>query len=235
MKETKKLSRMGEPAWILGIVLCGLGVCFATKSGFGVSMIVAPAYVLHRKLSLFFDFFTFGVGEYVLQGTLVLLLCLFLRRFKWKYLLSFLTAVLYGLAVDGWRFLLGSEVYGEMWQRVLSCAGGVIITSFAIALFLRTYLPQQSYELVVKELVVCRKWAFFKVKWIFDLSSLALAILLMLVLFGRFDTEMVGIGTLIVTFINTPMITLCGKLLDCFFKFTPMFPRFFVAFQKYCD
>ena len=37
MTQKNKLSRMGEPAWILGILLCSLGVCFSAKSGFGVS------------------------------------------------------------------------------------------------------------------------------------------------------------------------------------------------------
>ena len=235
MKENKKLSRMGEPAWILGILLCSLGVCFSAKSGFGVSMVVAPAYVLHCKLSELWEFFSFGVGEYVLQGALVVLLCLVLRRFKWKYLLSFGTAVLYGASLDGWRLLFGEDVYGELWQRCLSCAGGALVTALAIALLLRTYLPQQSYELVVKELSLCRGWALGRVKWIYDLSSLGAAILLMLVLFGRFDPEMVGVGTLLLTVINTPLITMFGKLLDGFFDFKPMFPSFFRAFQKYCD
>ena len=235
MTRKNKLSRMGEPAWILGILLCSLGVCFSAKSGFGVSMVVAPAYVLHCRLSELWAFFSFGVAEYVLQGALIVLLCMALRRFKWKYLLSFVTAVLYGVSLDGWRLLFGEDVYGELWQRGLSCACGAAVTAFAIALLLRTYLPQQSYELVVKELSVCRGWALGRVKWIYDLSSLGVAILLMLALFGRFDTEMVGAGTLLLTVINTPLITMFGKLFDRFFDFTPMFPKFFRAFQRYCD
>ena len=233
MKETKKLSRMGEPAWLLGILLCSLGVCFSAKSGFGVSMVVAPAYVLYRKAALFLDFFSFGVGEYVLQGALVVLLCLILRRFKWKYLLSFGTAVLYGVSLDGWRLLFGEDVYGELWQRGLSCAFGALVTAFAIALLLRTYMPQQSYELVVKELSVCRGWALGRVKWIYDMTSLVVAILLMLVLFGEFSFSTIGAGTLLLTLVNTPLITGFGKLLDHFFVFTPKFPRFHQGFEKH--
>ncbi len=235
MKRQDKLSRMGELAWILGVVLCSLGVCLSAKSGFGVSMVVAPAYVLHCKLSELWEFFSFGVAEYVLQGALILLLCAVLRRFKWKYLLSFGTAVFYGVTLDGWRLLLGEDVYGEFWQRCMSCGCGALVTAFAIALLLRTYLPQQSYELVVKELSVCRGWALGRVKWIYDLSSLGVAILLMLALFCRFDPEMVGAGTLLLTVINTPLITFFGKLLDRFFDFTPFFSRFFRLFQRYFD
>lgn len=235
MNQQNKHPPMGELAWILGILLCSLGVCFSAKSGFGVSMVVAPAYVLHCKLSELWAFFSFGVAEYVLQGALILLLCLVLRRFKWKYLLSFGTAVLYGVSLDGWRLLFGGDVYGELWQRCLSCAGGATVTALAIALLLRTYLPQQSYELVVKELSICRGWALGRVKWIYDLSSLGVSILLMLALFGRFDPEMIGAGTLLLTVINTPLITFFGKLLDRFFAFTPLFPGFFGWFQKNMD
>ena len=151
-KNTAKIGRTGELAWLFGVLLCSLGVCFSAKSGFGVSMVVAPAYVLHRFFSPDLPWMTFGAAEYLLQGTLILLLCIAVQRFKWKYLLSFFTAVCYGFALDFWRMLFGTEVYPELWQRIIACAVGALITAFSIALYLRTYLPQQGYELVVKEL-----------------------------------------------------------------------------------
>lgn len=222
---SERVAKTGELAYVLGVVLCALGVCFSAKSGFGVSMVVAPAYVLHCKLSPYFPFVTFGVAEYLLQGTLILLLCLAVRRVRFRYLLSFGTAVLYGVVLDGWRLLFGEAVYPELWQRCLSCVFGAVVTAFAIALLLRTYLPQQGYELVVKELSERYGWAIGKVKWIYDISSLVLAILMMLLFFGRFSFEMIGVGTLLLTVFNTPLITACGKVLDRFFEFTPAFPR----------
>ena len=38
--ENKK-GRFAESAYVLGIILCPLGVCLSAKSGFGVSMVVA--------------------------------------------------------------------------------------------------------------------------------------------------------------------------------------------------
>ena len=46
--ENKK-GRFAEIAYVLGIILCPLGVCLSAKSGFGVSMVVAPAYVLYFR------------------------------------------------------------------------------------------------------------------------------------------------------------------------------------------
>lgn len=235
MTKSKKIAGMGEPAYVLGVILCALGVCFSAKSGFGVSMVVAPAYVLHCKLEPLLPFFSFGVAEYVLQGGLILLLCPFVGRFKKKFLLSFGTAVFYGVVLDFWRMLFGTEVPNELWQRAFFCGLGGCITAFAIALLLRTYLPQQGYELVVKELSDRYGWAMGRVKWIYDMSSLVVAILLMLLLFGEFSFSMIGAGTLLLTLVNTPLITGFGKLLDRFFVFTPFFPRFHGFFQKHFD
>ena len=142
--------------------------------------------------SFAFSFFSFGVAEYVLQGGLIFLLCPFVGRFKKKFLLSFGTAVFYGVVLDFWRMLFGTEVPNELWQRAFFCGLGGCITAFAIALLLRTYLPQQGYELVVKELSDRYGWAMDRVKWIYDMSSLVVAILLMLLLFGEFSFSMIG-------------------------------------------
>lgn len=233
MTERKKIPGMGELAYVLGVVLCALGVCFSAKSGFGVSMVVAPAYVLHCKLEPILPFFFFGVAEYVLQGGLILLLCPVIGRFKKKFLLSFGTAVFYGVVLDLWRETFGTEIPAELWQRIFYCGLGACVTAFAIALLLRTYLPQQGYELVVKELSDRYGWAMGRVKWIYDMTSLAVAVLLMLLLFGEFSLSMIGIGTLLLTLINTPLITGFGRLLDRFFDFTPFFPRFHSFFEKH--
>ena len=108
--ENKK-GRFAEIAYVLGIILCPLGVCLSAKSGFGVSMVVAPAYVLYLRISETIPWFTFGKSEYIFQGLLLIVLAFAVRRFKWKYLLSFVTAFIYGNILDLWYVVLGSEQY----------------------------------------------------------------------------------------------------------------------------
>lgn len=227
-----KKGKIAEAAWVAAVIICGLGVCLSAKSGFGVSMVVAPAYVIYLKVSQTLPWFTFGMSEYCLQGFLIILLSIFLKRFKWKYPLAFLTALCYGLALDAWRAVFGTEVYAEMYQRCLACAGGAVITAFAIALFLRTYLPQEVYELVVKEISDKYKLSVNRVKLIYDWTSFGTAIILMLLLFKRFSPEMIGAGTLIMTIINTPIITLFGRFLDSRFEFTSAFESFHEKFNE---
>ena len=57
-----------EAAYLLGIALLALGMALMERGGFGISIVVAPAYVLHLATSL-----SFGVAEYILQGAILLL------------------------------------------------------------------------------------------------------------------------------------------------------------------
>lgn len=227
-----KIPNVAEAAWLLGIILCGLGVCLSVKSDFGVSMVIAPAYIIYLKLSEFIPWFTLGMAEYSVQGILIVVLSVALRRFKFKYLLCFLTSVIHGAVVDIWSAILEPIVCETVFQRSLCCAAGAVITSFAIALMLRTYLPQEVYELVVKEISDKFGFSVNRVKWIYDASSLLVAVILMFSMFGRFSFDMIGIGTLVLTFFNTPLITLAGRLLDKFFNFTPAFSGFFKKFDR---
>ena len=71
-----------ELAYVLGILTLALGTALMERADFGVSMVVAPAYLLHLKISQVYPFFTFGTAEYCLQAALLIVLCLVLRRFK---------------------------------------------------------------------------------------------------------------------------------------------------------
>jgi len=71
-----------EVAYIIGIIILAFGTALMEKADFGMSMIVAPAYLLHLKISPHLPFFSFGVAEYVFQAFLLVLLSLVLRKVK---------------------------------------------------------------------------------------------------------------------------------------------------------
>ena len=74
-----------EMAYVLGIVLIAWGVVLMEKADFGVSMIVAPAYLLYRWLSPAWSFFTFGMAEYCLQAVLLIVMVAVIRKFRVSY------------------------------------------------------------------------------------------------------------------------------------------------------
>ena len=57
-----------ELAYVFGIVFVAWGVVLMEKADFGVSMVVAPAYLLYRWLSPVWSFVTFGMAEIFRTG-----------------------------------------------------------------------------------------------------------------------------------------------------------------------
>lgn len=220
----KKITKMNEAAWLLGTVLCTLGVCLCTKANFGLSMIAAPAYTVHIFMSQFFSWYTQGTSEYIWQGIVLIIMCVIIGRFKPRYLLSFATAVFSGLTLDGWLFIFGGNgAYESFTARVIAFVLGVIITAAAIAFLFRTTMPIQVYELAVCEISARYSLDKGKVKWVNDFILLAVAIVLTVVL--QTNWRGIGIGTVVITFVNAPLIALFGKIYDKIFEFDSMFAR----------
>ena len=148
----KKPVLYSEAAYALGIVILALGTALMEKADFGMSMVVAPAYLLHLKLSQRFAFFSFGMAEYMLQGVILLLLAIGMRRFKRAYLFSFVTAVLYGFALDAMMALAAPLDAHTFALRAIWYVLGMLVCSLGVALFFHTYISPEAYELFVKEM-----------------------------------------------------------------------------------
>lgn len=97
----KKASFYTELAYLFGIAGLALGTAFMEKANMGISMVVAPAYLIHLKLSKIWTFVTFGMAEYTLQVCLLIIMVIVLRKFKISYLFSFVTAIIYAFTLDG--------------------------------------------------------------------------------------------------------------------------------------
>ncbi len=231
----KKIKRSSELLWLFGTIFVALGVSICSKADLGVSMIAAPAFVIAEAILPLWSFFSVGVAEYVFQGLLLIVLCICIRRFNWRYLLAFAVAVLYGYTLNLFLWLLRDIYFEAVWLRWLMLIVGDVFTAFGVACFFRTYMPLQVYELFVAELAKRFGFNINKTKWAFDISLLVISITLAVTLFGDLSTfdwstigyasfHSIGLGTLATTLINTPIITFMGKLIDRFFDRSPLFP-----------
>ena len=231
----KKIQKSCELLWLLGIIFVAIGVTICSKADLGVSMIAAPAFVIQEALSPVWSTLSVGMTEYLIQGVMLLLLCLVIRRFRWRYLLAFAVAVIYGYTLNFFLWLLGGISFDAIWLRWIMLIVGDVLTGFGVACFFRTYMPLQVYELFVSELSDRFKLRIGRVKTVFDYTLLALSLIMALTLFGDvtdFDWSTIGyasfhsigLGTLVTTLINSPIIMLAGKLLDLIFDPTPLFP-----------
>lgn len=207
-----------EMAYVWGMLLLAFGTALMEKGGFGMSIVVAPAYILHLKVSQYLPFFSFGMAEYVLQAVLIVLLSLILHTFKKHYLFSFITAVIYGFLLDGMMKAV-SFMPETFLLRVCLYVTGFIICAIGVAFLFHTYIALEAYELVVKEVAHEKKMEIGKVKTIYDLSSCFISVLLSFLFFGLFRFEGVKIGTFICALFNGWLIGKMGNLLERTFDF----------------
>ena len=232
-----KIKKSSELMWIFGTIFVALGVSICSKADLGVSMIAAPAFVLSEALSKVWGGFSVGVVEYIFQGVLLLILCLVIRKFQWKYLLAFLVAVIYGYTLDLFLFIFKAISFNSVFLRYVMLLVGDICVSFGVACFFRTYLPLQVYELFVSESAKSFNANINKIKYLFDGVLLIISLTLAFTLFGDVKTfdwstiwysafHAIGLGTIITTIINSPVIAFMGKIIDKIFVNEPVFPKF---------
>ena len=211
-----------ELSYVIGLILLAFGTAMMTTADFGVSMVVAPAYILHLKISELLPFFTFGMAEYTLQAVLLVLMALIVRRFKVTYLFSFVTAVIYGVILDASLALLAA-LPTEIWVRLLLYVIGLPLVSFSVALLFKTYISPEAYELFVMEVSKRFKLDISKVKICYDLLSLTVSVILSFAFFGLGVFRGVSWGTLGAALFNGIIIKLFSSLLDKHYDFKDKF------------
>ena len=210
-----------EIAYVLGILLLAIGNAFMERASFGISMVIAPAYILHLKISQYLSFFSFGMAGYCLQVLILLAIIIITRKFKITYLFSFLTAVLGGFALDGAVFLLSFINVEGLAVRVLFYVISLPISTMGISLLLRPYISPEAYDVFVKEVSAHFGISFGKFKTSYDLASLLISLILTLLFFG--ELRGIGVGTLVCAVLNGFLISRMTKLCNKFFVFRDAF------------
>ncbi len=214
-----------ELAYLFGLIVLAFGTAFMEAADFGVSMVVAPAYLFHLKFSQTLPFFTFGMAEYTLQAILLVLLILVLRRFRLSYLFSFVTAVLYGLLLDGCMFLIGLLPADTFLLRSVFYLAGMLLCSIGVSMLFHTYIAPEVYELFVKEGSAKYHIDIHKFKTAYDCISCGIAILLSFLFFGFGHFEGVKLGTIFCALVNGFLIGQCTRFMDRTFAFKDVLPE----------
>lgn len=116
-----------EAAYVIGLITLALGTAFMERANFGMSMVVAPAYLIYLKVSDYLNWFSFGMAEYCFQTFLIIVLAIVLHRFKRKYLFSFITALIYGSVLDVMMNAVNLIPGNGILQRIVCYSVGLII------------------------------------------------------------------------------------------------------------
>ena len=212
-----------EWAYAAGIVVMALGAACMEHAGFGLSMVIAPAYLLHLAVMPVLPWFSFGVAEVVFQAILLFILSLILRRFRFSYLFSFVTSVIYGICLDAAIALMGHLTY-TVSVRIVLYILGMALTSAGVAFFCRTQIAPEVYELFVDKVSKKLHKPFHRFKIVYDGASCLLSIVMSFSLFGLGRFVGVDWGTVVCALVNGVLIGLFEKLYDRLWIFKEKFP-----------
>ena len=229
----KTLTVYTELAFVAANVIMGLGVAMLAAADLGMSMTGAPAYLL----SLRFPRFSFGTCELFIQLILILLTFAVMGRVRLRLFLSLLSGSVYALFLDLWRAVIPALNPAvtpagafPFWGRAVLFVVGVVLVMFSVAVFFRSYIYPQSYDLFVREL--CRKYGFpkSKAKTGFDCAFLLLSIVLSLLFFSRIQA--IGVGTVALSLCGGSILGLFDRLLTRTTRFKPLFPKAVSLFEE---
>ena len=207
-----------ELAYLAGLLALAFGTALMERADFGMSMVVAPAYLVHLKLSETLSFFTFGMAEYTFLALLLVVMILVLRRFRLSYLFSFVTAVLYGFTLDGMLMLAGTAPEGFAGRLVFFLLG-MAFCSVGVAFLFHTYISPEVYELFVKELSAKYGFQIHKCKTVYDCVSCLAGVALSFAFFGFGVFEGVKWGTIFCALVNGWLIGQCSKVFEQVWRF----------------
>ena len=213
-----------ELAYVFGIVFVAMGVVLMEKADFGVSMVVAPAYLLYRWLSPIWSFFSFGMAEYCLQAVLLIVMSLLLRKFRISYLFSFVTAVIYGFVLDGFMALGTFLPLDAMWQRFAYYIFGMLFCAAGVSAMFHTYISPEAYELFVKEVSAHFHVNINKFKTGYDCTSCLVGVVMSFLIFGLGHFEGVKWGTIVCALINGTVIGRFSRFYESRWTFYDRFP-----------
>lgn len=215
----KKRVLHSEFAYFAGLILLALGTAMMEKADFGVSMVVAPAYLIYRKLNPLFSFVSFGMAEYLLQLVVLVIMMIILRKVRLSYILSFATAVIYGFILDGCMALTGLIAANPMALRVIFYLLGMVLCSMGVSMLFHTYISPEAYELFVKEISAKLRMDVHRFKTIYDCASCLIAVAMSFAFFGFGVFEGVKLGTVFCALINGSLIGLCSRFYEKHFTF----------------
>lgn len=221
----KKKVMHRETAYVLAMLILSMGTALMERANFGISMIVAPSYLLHLKISQTLPWFSFGVAEYCMQTVVLVLVMIGMRRVKLAYFFAFISAMLSGLLLDMSMELLSLIPYEGTAARVVYYLLGLYIGPLGVGLIIHSYVTPGAYESFVKELAPKFGIELGKFKTGYDLCSLLLGVVFSFAFFGFGSFVGIRLGTVLCAAVNGTLVAFNSRLVNRYFEFEDAFPK----------
>jgi len=190
-----------------GVLLSSFGIALVAKGEYGISAISSVAY----SLSIVFPVISFGAWNYVFQLTLLISMCLVLRRFSLFYFLGLVTSVFFSLGLDGFSCLF-SDIGENACMRLFCFVLGTAAMMLGVALLMKCALPIMPQELFVREISREKGVRLKVLKTSFDVSCVVFSSAIGLIKTGSIYP--IGVGTLISALVMGTGVSFFKGLLD---------------------
>ena len=208
---------IGELALVIGLVFNSFANTLMVKSGFGISSISSVPYTL----SLVFDKITYGSWNYIFQCTLILILVIITTKFKVGYIISFFLAIIFGNMIDFCNTFIIQRLPNGLLYNIIYFIVSFSMLSVGMSLLLKCKTPVLPIDTFTRDLPENLNIPYKKAKTTFDLSCLAVTIVLSIVFLQRF--EGIGIGTVICALITGKVVSNVNNYVDKNYDFQPIF------------
>jgi uncharacterized protein len=143
------VSKLKYVVYVFGILLLTLGISFTIQSDLGTSPFDALLVGLSKNVGL-------TVGSWEIIIALLLIGCNSLLTRQRPEVLGLLTAVITGIGIDMWLFLLHHLISPELWYSKVVCLGiGLVVMGLGTAIYLHTNIapiPIDRLTLILQEL-----------------------------------------------------------------------------------
>ena len=212
-----------EYAYFFGMFFLSMSSALLARSGLGVSLASAPAYVLYVKASLT-QSVTFGTAEYTFQAFVLITLFAIRGKLKKAYLFSFASAVIYAFVLDAITNVL-KLIPLNMTVRIVYIAIASIIGPLSIALLSKSYITPYAYTFFIDEVNEKFRVDSKAIFWGLYTFSGVIGVALSFYFFGPGRFVGVSVGSLVYTLASIFLLRPWEKFIEKRFKFRDKFKQ----------
>lgn len=167
----------------LGLIVMAFGVAFSIKAALGTSPISSVPYVTGAISGL-----SVGTTTIIMNTVFVLIqIAILRRRYEWFQLLQLPAAVLFGTTIDVASLLIDGLSPTAYWQQWLVCLLGIFLVALGISMEVVANLITTAGEGIVLAICKVAPVKFGNMKMAFDLTLVALSVVLSFVFLGHLD------------------------------------------------
>ncbi len=176
-----RLLRVGIHFYIFGLIILTFGIALTIQSNLGTSPFDALLVGLNRTFGL-----TIGSWEIVVGGAMILCNALIERKKPEYY--AFLTALVTGIGIDAWLFVLQNWVVPQEWlSRSICLILGIVLISIGTTTYLQSQFAPNPMDRSMLVLSKSMGWSVSRARVWINIILVVVAFL-----FGG----SIGIGTL---------------------------------------